>query len=81
MTGGELAAATGNMAEEEFGSGKAVFYQNGSWEYAALTDPARFAMKPEDLTMIPIYCGAEGEENAGLCCGTQNYWTVRAKGY
>ncbi len=79
VTGGELAAATGNMAEEEFGSGKAVFYQNGSWEYAALTDPARFAMKPEDLTMIPIYCGAEGEENAGLCCGTQNYWTVNAK--
>ena len=77
--GGELSSATGNMAEEEFGNGKAVFFQNGSWEYAALTDPERFGMAPEDLTMIPIYCGAEGEENAGLCCGTQNYWTVNAK--
>jgi raffinose/stachyose/melibiose transport system substrate-binding protein len=29
--------------------------------------------------MIPIYCGAEGEEKAGLCCGTENCWAVNAK--
>ena len=26
--------------------------------------------------MIPIYCGVEGEENSGLCTGTENYWSV-----
>ena len=36
-------------------------------------------MKAEDLTMIPIYCGVEGEEKAGLCCGTENCWAVNAK--
>ena len=79
VAGNALGSATGNLAEEEFGSGKAVFFQNGSWEYSALTDPERFAMQPDDITMLPIYCGAEGEENAGLCCGTENYWAVNAR--
>ena len=26
--------------------------------------------------MIPIYCGVDGEEKAGLCCGTENCWSV-----
>lgn len=29
--------------------------------------------------MIPIYCGVEGEENQGLCTGTENYWAVNKK--
>jgi raffinose/stachyose/melibiose transport system substrate-binding protein len=29
--------------------------------------------------MIPIYTGVEGEENSGLCCGTENCWAVNAK--
>ena len=26
--------------------------------------------------MLPIYIGAEGEENQGLCTGSENYWCV-----
>ena len=70
-TGADLLAATGDASEAEFGNGEAVFYQNGSWEYSALTD--KYGMKAEDLQMIPIYCGVEGEENQGLCTGTENY--------
>ena len=33
-------------------------------------------MDPANLQMIPIYCGVEGEEKAGLCCGTENCWSV-----
>ena len=36
-TGAALTTATGDASEAEFGQGKAVFYQNGSWEYANLT--------------------------------------------
>ena len=76
-----LATSTGDMSEAEFGEGKAVFYQNGTWEYANLvTDDAKnFHMNPDDLAMIPIYCGVDGEEKAGLCCGTENCWAVNAK--
>lgn len=73
----QLATATGDQAEAEFGEGKAAFYQNGTWEYANLT--GTFGMNPEDLAMIPIYCGVEGEEKAGLCCGTENCWAVNSK--
>lgn len=73
-----LTTATGDMSQAEFGSGKAVFWQQGSWEYPNLVGE-KYGMKPEDLTMLPIYCGAPGEENAGLCCGTENYWAVNAK--
>ncbi len=37
-------AATGDASEAEFGNGKAVFYQNGSWEYANLTDEVRHGL-------------------------------------
>ena len=63
-------------AAAEFASEKALFYVNGNWEWSGLSDKG---MKAEDLTMIPYYCGVEGEEKAGLNCGTENYWAVNAK--
>ena len=75
-TGAALLSATGDQAEAEFGEGKAAFYQNGTWEYSNLTAADKFGMNAEDLAMIPIYCGVEGEEKAGLCCGTENCWAV-----
>ncbi len=74
----QLASATGDQALAEFGEGKAVFYQNGTWEYANLTGE-KFGMDPADLVMIPIYIGVEGEEDAGLACGTENCWAVNSQ--
>ena len=68
-------ATGGYDAEGEFLQGKAVFYQNGSWEYSALSE----VYSNDELAMIPIYCGVDGEENAGLCSGTENCWAVNAK--
>jgi len=73
-----LTTATGDQAEAEFGEGKAVFYQNGTWEWAALTAD-KFQLNPDDITMIPIYCGVDGEENAGLCSGTENCLAVNSQ--
>ncbi len=73
----KLSGYTGDQAEAEFGEGHAVFFQNGTWEFASLT--GKYGMKPENLAMLPIYCGVEGEENAALCAGTENCWAVNAK--
>jgi len=73
----QLASATGDQSLDEFGTGKAAFYQNGTWEYANLT--GKYGMNPEDLVMLPIYCGVEGEENAALPCGTENCWAVNSQ--
>ena len=75
ITGAALVSATDVTARDSFGKGESVFFQNGTWEYANLTG-APYNLKPEDLAMIPIYCGVEGEEKAGLCCGTENCWAV-----
>ena len=73
-----LTTATGDQAEAEFGEGKAVFYQNGTWEWSALTAD-KFSLNPDDITMIPIYCGVDGEDKAGLCSGTENCLAVNCK--
>ena len=75
----QLATATGDQAEAEFGEGKAVFYQNGTWEFSNLTAADKFGMSPDDIAMIPIYCGVEGEDKAALCCGTENCWAVNSQ--
>ena len=62
-------------AAAEFANEKALFYFNGNWEWSGLAEKG---MKAEDLSMIPYYCGVEGEEKAGLNCGTENYWAVNA---
>ena len=69
-------ATGGFSAQKEFTDGKAVFYVNGNWEWSGLEAAG---MKAEDLAMIPYYCGVEGEEKAGLNCGTENYWAVNAE--
>lgn len=69
-----LASKTGNDAVAEFMGEKAVFYQNGTWAWNDVKD-----LGAENLTMLPIYIGVEGEENQGLCTGTENYWCVNGE--
>ncbi len=69
-----LSAKTADDATAEFLTGAAVFYQNGTWEYTNIAD-----LGDENLDILPIYIGVEGEENQGLCIGTENYWCVNAK--
>ena len=65
-------AAGGHDAEGEFKADKAVFFVNGSWEYGAVSEG-------RNVSMIPYYCGVEGEEKAGLNCGTENNWAINAQ--
>ncbi|MGN0773103.1 MAG: ABC transporter substrate-binding protein, partial [Candidatus Ventricola sp.] len=69
-----LASKTGDDSRNEFLAGKAVFFQNGTWEWGNIS-----SMGAENITMIPIYIGVEGEENQGLCTGTENYWCVNGE--
>lgn len=68
-----LTSKTGDDAVAEFQQGKAVFYQNGTWEYANAT-----AIGKENIGYLPIYFGVNDEEQ-GLCAGTENYWVVNSQ--
>ena len=68
----ELSAKTGDDSRNDFLNGKAVFFQNGSWEYGSLSA----VYGDDELAMIPIYIGVGEEAKQGLCTGTENYWCV-----
>lgn len=71
-----IGAKTGEDALADFTLGDAVFYQNGTWAYG---DCIAAGMTDDDLGMLPIYIGAQGEENQGLCTGSENYWCINNK--
>ena len=68
----DLSAKTGDDSRNDFLEEKAVFFQNGSWEYGSLAEK----FSDDQLTMLPIYIGVGDEANQGLCTGTENYWCV-----
>ena len=74
----EIASKTVEDARNEFLSGEAAFYQNGSWEYVELTKK-NGGFNKYQLAMIPLYFRVGDEGNQGLCTGTENYWCVNRK--
>lgn len=73
LTSPKELATGGHDAAQEFMDGKAAFTVQGSWEYA------KYSEKVPNAVMIPYYCGVEGEEKAGLNCGTENCWAINGK--
>ena len=71
---GVLSTKTGDDAVAEFTTEQAVFYQNGTWAYADIAD-----LGDDNLGMLPIYIGVDGEKDQGLCTGSENYWCVNKK--
>ena len=69
-----LSTKTGDDAVAEFTTEQAVFYQNGTWAYADIAD-----LGDDNLGMLPIYIGVDGEKDQGLCTGSENYWCVNKK--
>ena len=73
LTAPNALSVGGHDASQEFKDGKAAFQIQGSWEFEGYKDTV------PNATMIPYYCGVEGEEKAGLNCGTENCWAINSK--
>ena len=63
----------------EFAMGNVAMIQNGNWGWAMIYDLDGNVVKEEDIKFLPIYTGVEGEENQGLCVGTENYICINNK--
>ncbi len=57
----------------EFALGQVAMVQNGNWAAAQILGTAGNTVADEDIKFLPLYMGIEGEENKGLCIGTENY--------
>ena len=60
----------------EFALGKCVMVQNGNWAWSQIKDIKGNTVKENDIRMMPIYMGIEGEMNQGICIGTENYLAI-----
>lgn len=71
-----ISGKTMDDATSEFALGEAVFFQDGVWIYSNLQDQG---FPDEDLGVLPIYMGVDGEEDQGLNQVISNYWCVNSK--
>ena len=58
-------------AMAEFALGDCAMVQNGNWAWSQISDI--------DGKFMPIYTGIDGEENQGLCIGTENYLAINSQ--
>ncbi len=60
----------------EFALGQAAMVQNGNWAWSQISGVEGNTVKKEDIKMLPIYMGIEGEKGQGICIGTENYLAI-----
>lgn len=53
--------------------------QNGNWAWSQISKVKGNKVKAENIKFLPLYMGFDGEENQGLCIGTENFFAVNAK--
>lgn len=62
----------------EFALGECAMVQNGSWAWSQISSVQGNTVSEENIRMMPIYMGLDGEENQGLCIGTENFLCINS---
>lgn len=60
----------------EFATGKVVMVQNGNWAWGQIENVKGNTVKSDKIKFLPLYSGIDGEEEQGLCVGTENYLAI-----
>ncbi len=76
---GLLGAKSVDDAMAEFALGQAAMVQNGNWGASQILGVKGNKVADSDIKFMPIYVGVAGEENIGLCVGTENYLCINKK--
>ena len=71
-----LGAKTVDESMAEFALGQCAMVQNGNWAAGQILGVAGNKVAADDIKFLPIYTGIAGEENFGLCIGTENYLCI-----
>ncbi|WP_181899194.1 ABC transporter substrate-binding protein [Lachnotalea glycerini] len=71
-----LGAKTVDDSMAEFALGKCAMVQNGNWAWGQISGLEGNVVKEDSIKYLPIYTGVAGEENQGLCIGTENYFAI-----
>jgi len=76
---GLLGSKSVNDSMAEFALGQVAMVQNGNWGWGQISGVEGNVVTAEDVKFLPIYTGVAGEENQGLCIGTENYFCINSK--
>ncbi len=71
-----LGAKSVENSMSEFALGKVAMVQNGNWGWGQISGTAGNVVKEDQVKFLPIYTGVKGEENQGLCIGTENFFSI-----
>lgn len=63
----------------EFALGQCAMVQNGNWAWSQISKNEKNTVKAENIKYLPIYIGVDGENNQGLCIGTENFLAINSK--
>ncbi len=68
-----------NDSMAEFALGRCAMVQNGNWGASQILGVEGNTVADADIKFLPIYTGVAGEENQGLCIGTENYLCINSQ--
>lgn len=71
-----IKTVTDSMAE--FALEDCIMVQNGNWAWGQINGVSGNKVKAENVKYLPIYTGVTGEENQGLCIGTENFFCINS---
>lgn len=76
---GVLGNISVNDSMAEFALGKCAMVQNGNWGASQILGVEGNTVADADIKFLPIYTGMPGEENQGLCIGTENFFCINSQ--
>ena len=65
-------------AMAEFALGRCAMVQNGNWATIQILGVDGNVVNADDIKFMPVYMGLEGEEEQGICIGTENYFCINS---
>ena len=76
---GVLGNVSVNDSMAEFALGKCAMVQNGNWGASQILGVEGNTVADADIKFLPIYTGMPGEEDQGLCIGTENFFCINSQ--
>ncbi len=73
---GILGSKSTSDSMAEFALSQVAMVQNGNWAWSQIKDVKGNTVAEENIKFLPLYTGIDGEENQGLCIGTENYFAI-----
>lgn len=74
-----LGAKSVDDSMAEFALGNVAMIQNGNWAWNTIKGVDGNVVTEENIKFLPIYTGVEGEEDQGLCIGTEGFLCVNSQ--